>query len=742
MRARRGVMGVVFLWGSLVGAEEPIREQTGVSVVEVPVYVLGSDGLPVTDLREVDFTVYEDGKKQAILFVEPVRAVSRQVPAGSPTPAAVDAAVEKQDDAQATSTSRRHFVLVFDLVFTDPDGFKRAVKTAWTFINEQALPEEPVAMFTISRAGGLMMKTNFTTDRALLAQSLATIGSTERKPDSLRSGGLYDREAVATSASQSVGGRTGAPSDFFRGLEDSLIDGLGGKYAANYDHLFNTARLDRTAYRITVQDYLASLGELAASLDVVPGSKHVFLMTSGFDLGQAIFNNSGTVGMLNNDISSGETIDTTLGRYDDATAGKLQAAMERLSTADCRFYLFETAAVNAPGDVSNDSSMADPQSSVQERHASLDMMADRSGGKAYKNRNDLRGPIDDVLRETSYYYVLAYAPQATKTARGFHSIRVDVSRPGVKVTHRRGYQESRPFGEYSKLERDLHLARLLNLRQELPGIPFAAQALSFPTPQDTPDGRRDTLVQIALPSVSLIQAGSDPLELYAFAQSASGDTSGFIAGTVSLSDPALAERARQAGLTHSDGMRLAPGCYRLRVIVRDSRTGVSGARDLDLVVAGGGVDFPQVASPCFLSAGTATINQRGPSFQPEGGLSYPVTFGSRSLVAAVEPSLAPGQSVPLLLKVANAPIDPVTGRPRISLTWRVVNEAGDGSLPAHCELVNVSAQATGISDMIFSFTAPDMKPGIGLLEITATRGDSDDQFLARVPFKIAAHAGQ
>ena len=67
------------------------------------------------------------------------------------------------------------------------------------------------------------------------------------------------------------------------------------------------------------------------------------------------------------------------------------------------------------------------------------MLADETDGRAIVNRNDLAKGMQQIVRDSSAYYLLGYnstqAPQDGK----FHEIKVRVKRPGVQVRARKGY---------------------------------------------------------------------------------------------------------------------------------------------------------------------------------------------------------------------------------------------------------------------------------------------------------------
>lgn len=74
----------------------------------------------------------------------------------------------------------------------------------------------------------------------------------------------------------------------------------------------------------------------------------------------------------------------------------------------------------------------------------LYFLAEKTGGFAYANRNDLSAGLQKVLEDQSYYLV-AYQPedeQISTTERRFMDIKVKVLRDGARVRHREGFYSS------------------------------------------------------------------------------------------------------------------------------------------------------------------------------------------------------------------------------------------------------------------------------------------------------------
>ncbi len=66
-------------------------------------------------------------------------------------------------------------------------------------------------------------------------------------------------------------------------------------------------------------------------------------------------------------------------------------------------------------------------------------LAQDTGGKACKNTNDISGCVMTALKDSSAYYEISFYPANVKWDGRFHKILVKTTRPGVKLSYRRGY---------------------------------------------------------------------------------------------------------------------------------------------------------------------------------------------------------------------------------------------------------------------------------------------------------------
>ena len=81
---------------------------------------------------------------------------------------------------------------------------------------------------------------------------------------------------------------------------------------------------------------------------------------------------------------------------------------------------------------------------VDKKHldASLDnlrALADNTDGRAIINRNDLARGMQQIIRDSSAYYLIGYNSAQAPTDGKFHKIDVEVTRKGVDVRARKGY---------------------------------------------------------------------------------------------------------------------------------------------------------------------------------------------------------------------------------------------------------------------------------------------------------------
>lgn len=75
---------------------------------------------------------------------------------------------------------------------------------------------------------------------------------------------------------------------------------------------------------------------------------------------------------------------------------------------------------------------------LQQTQDTLRVLADETDGRAIVNRNDMARGLQQLVRDSSYYYLIGYTSPAPADGK-FHQIKVTVRRRGVDVRGRRGF---------------------------------------------------------------------------------------------------------------------------------------------------------------------------------------------------------------------------------------------------------------------------------------------------------------
>lgn len=83
-------------------------------------------------------------------------------------------------------------------------------------------------------------------------------------------------------------------------------------------------------------------------------------------------------------------------------------------------------------------------------HGTMIQMADKTGGKAFINTNGLKEAVDQAIDFGSNYYTLSYYPGNHKWDGNFHSIKIKVNDPKLKLSYRIGYYADDPDGPPNK----------------------------------------------------------------------------------------------------------------------------------------------------------------------------------------------------------------------------------------------------------------------------------------------------
>ena len=489
------VWGLVLLTLALaVPAAAQFTESTDVVVVEVPVQVLGKDGEPVRGLTAADFEVSEGRKKLPITGFE-----------------VLDLEIAGEKPADMPTAARRHFLMLFDLSFSEPKSIIKARQAAADVV-DSLHATDLVAVATYSQSNGPQLVLGFTPDRRQAKLALETLGLpqlVDRTPDPLR---MVMMEMEDQVRSQPVGaGSSEKPG--------------GDREAMVLEQLQSLTRESDKANQIVLENKVRALtrsfADLARLMNGVQGRKHVVYLSEGYDssvLSGAVSDDEQAA--MSESSVSGEiwNVDSDK-RYGSTSAGNdVEQMLEAFRRSDCVIQAVDIGGLRDSG----------------ERNArgkdALIQMARGTGGDIYENFNDLSTAMDKMLKRTSVTYVLAVQPENLKHDGAYHKLKVELKGgKGGRIVHRPGYLAPKAGAQQNPLERTLAMGSQLMGGEDSGSINASVMAAAF---RAASGDRAYVPVVIEVDGPGLLagkQGATLPAEIYVYAMDQDGNVQDFLA---------------------------------------------------------------------------------------------------------------------------------------------------------------------------------------------------------------------
>lgn len=213
--------------------------------------------------------------------------------------------------------------------------------------------------------------------------------------------------------------------------------------------------------------------------------------------------------------------------------------------------------------------------------STMNDLAEKTGGRAFYNTNNIEGAVRRSLEDGSMYYTLGYYPENKTWDGKFRRITIKVARPGVKLHYRAGYYAVEPqsYAKLDQAEKTNELAKAMSL--DFP----ASTALLFQAmvvPPSAATGNK-VLVNYAVdPRGLTFDLGNDGLQhasvdCAVIVYSAKGEPVQSLSNTmIAALKPEEYQRVQQKSFPCRQTFDLAPGEYLFRLGVRDGHTGTLG----------------------------------------------------------------------------------------------------------------------------------------------------------------------
>ena len=438
MAPRTGIFLAFLLAGPALGAAPEKAEKADkpdqakgpvfsseVSLVSVPVFITDKGGKGMPGLTAADFELFEDGQRVPIVSFQYVDTTDE----------------DQQELIRQAPAARRRFLFLFDLSFTDPGGLHRAQSAAHTFLNTRLAESDLAAVMTFDTNRGIRMVANFTEDRALLSHAVETLGvpTLARITDPLN---LNFAATDIQGGGKATGG--GAANESVQAVTDSFVQALALRLKA----------ADEGIYQQNVLGLIGSFEELGHALRNVEGRKQLVYFSAGF-------NSQALVGMQGNDARNASEAVTqgnlwqveSNARYGDARLRTIFAEMTRvMSSADTVVHAVDVTGLGTDNALTHAERSNDISRNTQGRE-SLNYVSAETGGRFFRDTNDLGVVLGEIQDMTSRFYILGYAPDNPKDPGRFHKLKVKVARKGANLSHRAGYFERVAVAQQTALQR-------------------------------------------------------------------------------------------------------------------------------------------------------------------------------------------------------------------------------------------------------------------------------------------------
>jgi VWFA-related protein len=392
--------------------------------VVLDVVVTDQHGKPVTGLQKDAFSVSEEGKPQSLSFFEehnglsPAQAKPLEFPtlpqnvfsnfSPLPTPPAVN-------------------ILLLDTLNTQLSDQMFVRQAAKKYL-QSLKPGSRIAIFTLSMR--LSFVQGFADDPAVLA---AALGWSK----------YHNLEAPALLSSP---GEQGAQGTLVSQMSDTVNAGPGGMVSTASPAMIAAmqAFMQETQNAQTAdREYrtLAALQDLASYLGGFPGRKNLIWLSGSFPLN--------FFGITGSNFSGAST--NTDARFDDyikKTVDLLTVARVAVYPVDAKgnstqaFYGAENNPAKqgpiASQGIGFSGNIGREDKSRDQSHLIMDQMAEETGGRSFKDTNDLAGVINNVISTSGDFYSISSPPTNDNMNGAFRDIKVKVS-GNYTLSYRRGY---------------------------------------------------------------------------------------------------------------------------------------------------------------------------------------------------------------------------------------------------------------------------------------------------------------
>jgi len=579
--------------------QQPQQPQYRVRVtselVLVNVVVRDKKGNLITDLKKDDFTLLEDGKRQAIStfdFENVDELKTAGVAEATVSGAAPDGALLRSNEQPASlnARDRRLMLLFFDFSGMQPEDIERSVGAAKKFVQTRMQPADMIAVVSLST--NMRIDLDFSDDKTKVLSVLNSYTS-------------------------------GQGQGFDNGLTGSSEGAAetGGAFTAD-DTDYNTFNADRKL--LALQAIMQTLGKISQKKAVI---------------------------YFSNGISQNGVDNQSALRAATASAVKANVSIYPVDIRGLQAFPPGGEAQNASlhgQSAYNGAAVLNDLNSNASTQETLSTLASDTGGKAFFDSNDFGAVFSQVQKDSSAYYVLGFtSTNAMKDGR-FRHLKVQLNRPDLKLDYRSGYYAGRDFEHLNRADREQQIQD--ELASELSQTDVAVYAGASYFRQD--DSHYYLSVSLVIPGsqIPFVQAkDKDNATIDVIGEARTADSKfaiGHQRDTVKLALDS-AQQVRHKNVQYNTGFLLAPGSYHLKFVVRENQSGRMGSFETD-------VQIPDLRKAPLRMSSVVLSSQRVPAAAKKGSGPHPLVQNETELVPNITHVFTQDQHLYLQYEVYDA----------------------------------------------------------------------------------------
>jgi len=511
-------------------------ESVEVRVLSLDVDVTDSKGAPVTDLKKEDFQLKIAGKPVPIEYFTAIDEGTIHAPdLATAAPDQVIATYRKGEDAYVP----RNFLVFVDLGYLPP-GLRNRSLNAIRDLSSRLGPNDAMRVVVFNRLPTVLV--DWTTSKDVVTTALAEI----------------ERQGVGMSRLQT------------QQQTIAQIDSMGqGRRAAG--SRMQLARQYASEVGIEIQTMIESMKQELVTLTPLNGKRAFLFLSGGFEY---------QPGWVMAQYAAGSLPTLSNMNVRDIPT-ELTAMIQRANADQITFYTVDATGLEPAGTAASEGT---PQANQigfenrpsltfqarQDRQNGLTQMAVETGGVALLNTNDFQGGLSRIYQQVSTYYTLGVTLSKLGIT-GYQKVEVAVSRPGMTVRARKGFE---PLSETQRVENRARATMETDLS-------YNAIPAKIETAPATPDKKYYVLpITVLVPASALtfVPEGdkeSAKAEFYIGSVDDKGRQSDLTRQQTTFQLPA-GKPKDGALLRYTAQLQTKAGNYRIVVNVRDAASGKMG----------------------------------------------------------------------------------------------------------------------------------------------------------------------